>query len=176
MMCLKDAAQRDTSVLTRFAVLCHDLGKATTPKNILPSHYAHEERGAVIAAKFAKRFKFAKEFQQMAVKSAEFHTHIHRIFELKASTILKLFKHFNALKSPTLFDAFVDSCISDCRGRLGFENAEYPQAAYVLSLRDQLKQLNTKVFIKEDMSGEQIKEAIYRGQLNFLKSIHQQKI
>lgn len=175
MMCLADAGKRKTSLLTRFAVLCHDLGKATTPVEILPSHHGHEQRGVTIAKAFTKRFKFAKDFQQMAVKSAEFHTHVHRIFELKASTILKLFKQFNALKPNTLFDQFVDACISDCRGRLGFENADYPQAAYVLLLRDQLKKLDTQQFIKEGMSGEQIKEAIYRGQLAFLKSIHQQQ-
>ncbi len=171
MMCLAQAAKRKATRLTRFAVLCHDLGKATTPNEILPSHHAHEARGKSIAASFSNRLKVPKKYRDMGVKTAEFHSHIHRIEELKPKTILKLFKAFGVHKDLSLFTQFVESCIADSRGRLGFENVEYPQAKQALKLAYQFQQFDAKPFIKEGMSGEAIGEAIHRGQVDFIKQL-----
>ncbi len=171
MMCLADSAKRDCSRLTRYAVLCHDLGKANTPKNILPSHHGHEDRGATLAKQMSQRLKVAKKYRDMAVKTAQYHSHIHRIDELKAQTILKLFKVFGINKDLSLFTQFVDSCISDSRGRLGFEAAEYPQAKYALKLAYQFQQFQTNDVIKEGMTGEQIEQAIHQAQVAFIKKM-----
>lgn len=45
MMALDRAAAMTNRTEVRFAVLAHDLGKGTTPKEILPHHFGHEERG-----------------------------------------------------------------------------------------------------------------------------------
>ncbi|PID64589.1 MAG: multifunctional CCA addition/repair protein, partial [Gammaproteobacteria bacterium] len=121
MMCLADAAKRHSTRLTRYAVLCHDLGKATTPADILPSHRGHEARGIDLARQMSERLKVPKKYRDMGMKTAEFHSHIHRFYELTPQTILRLFKAFGVLKELSLFAQFIDSCIADNRGRLGFE-------------------------------------------------------
>lgn len=170
MMCLADAAQRKTTRLTRYAVLCHDLGKATTPAETLPSHHGHEARGMEIAVAMSNRLKVPKKYREMGVKTAEFHTHIHKFDELTPKTILKLFKAFGVLKDLALFGQFIDSCISDSRGRLGFEDNDYPQAKTALKLAYQFQQFDAKPFVNAEMSGEQIGQAIHAAQIQFIKS------
>jgi tRNA nucleotidyltransferase (CCA-adding enzyme) len=46
MMVLDMSAQLEGSLAVRFACLCHDLGKGTTPADVLPRHIGHEERSA----------------------------------------------------------------------------------------------------------------------------------
>lgn len=171
MLCLADAAKRNTTRLTRYAVLCHDLGKATTPAELLPSHHGHEQRGVALAEKMSQRLKVSKKYRDMAMKTAEFHTHVHRIDELKPQTILKLFKLFGVHKDLSLFAQFIESCISDSRGRLGFEDNEYPQAKTALKLAYQFQQFDAKPFIEEGMSGEAIGQAIHQAQVNFIKQL-----
>ncbi|MDE4012354.1 HD domain-containing protein, partial [Glaesserella parasuis] len=36
-----------------FAALCHDLGKALTPKDILPHHYEHGQKGVAPTEHFS---------------------------------------------------------------------------------------------------------------------------
>lgn len=170
MMCLADAAKRDCSRLTRYAVLCHDLGKATTPTDILPSHHGHEARGIELTINMSKRLKVPKKYREIATKTAEFHTHIHRFNELKPQTILKLFKTFGVLRDLSFFSQFIDSCLADSRGRLGSENAEYPQAKIALKLAYRFQQFDAKSVIKDGMSGEQIGQAVHQAQIQFIKA------
>jgi tRNA nucleotidyltransferase (CCA-adding enzyme) len=46
MMVLDQVCRLSDDTATRFAAVCHDLGKATTPADLLPRHHGHEERGA----------------------------------------------------------------------------------------------------------------------------------
>lgn len=169
MMALADAAKRRTSRLTRYAVLCHDLGKATTPKLCLPKHHGHEQRGERIARTMANRLKLPKKYREMGIKTAQYHTHIHRFDELTPKTILKVFKAFGVAKDLSLFSAFLQSCIADSRGRLGFENSDYPQAKMALKLAYQFQQFDASTVINEGMSGEQIGQAVYQAQVAFIK-------
>lgn len=169
MMCLADAAKRKATRLTRYAVLCHDLGKANTPADILPSHHGHELRGVEMAKTLSSRLKVPKKYREIALKTAEFHTHIHRFNELKPKTVLKLFKTFGVQKDLSQFAQFIDSCIADSRGRLGFEDSEYPQAKTALKLAYQFQQLDTSAAITEETTGAAIGEAIQQMQLAFIK-------
>jgi len=46
MMVLDMAARLATTLTVRFACLVHDLGKGTTPADMLPRHIGHEQRSA----------------------------------------------------------------------------------------------------------------------------------
>ncbi|MBS9778126.1 MAG: multifunctional CCA addition/repair protein [Gammaproteobacteria bacterium] len=170
MMCLADSARRKTTRLTRYAVMCHDLGKATTSTEILPSHHGHEQRGVELAEAMSQRLKVPKKYRDIGMKTAEFHTHIHRIDELKPQTILKLFKSFGVQKDLSQFAQFIESCISDSRGRLGYEDTEYPQAKTALKLAYQFQQFDHRPFVEEGMSGEAIGQAIHQAQISFIKN------
>ena len=56
----------------------------------------------------------------------EYHTHCHRAFELKPSTILKTLQSLDAFRRPERFAQFLLACEADARGRQGFEDNDYP--------------------------------------------------
>ncbi len=55
LMCLQQATRLNASREVRYAVLVHDLGKATTSPDLWPSHPAHEQRSVELARLLSRR-------------------------------------------------------------------------------------------------------------------------
>jgi tRNA nucleotidyltransferase (CCA-adding enzyme) len=130
MMVLEQAAILSEDVDVRFAALVHDLGKATTPKDELPSHKGHELRSAKLVKSLAKRLPVPNACRDLGCLVAEFHAHCHRAFELRPETILKVLNRTDAFRRVERFEKFLLACEADSRGRTGLENEAYPQADY----------------------------------------------
>ena len=128
MMALRTSARLSDSVAVRFAVLAHDLGKATTPRWMLPAHRGHEERSVGLLEEFCERFPVPRRFRELAVAVARHHGKVHRAAELRPATIYKLIEAVDALRRPQRFEEFLLGCEADARGRLGLEDRSYPQA------------------------------------------------
>ena len=60
------AAARGASTEAVFAALLHDVGKGTTPENMLPHHYGHEERGLALLPEIAAGLKIPKRWRKCA--------------------------------------------------------------------------------------------------------------
>ncbi|MEM9172781.1 MAG: multifunctional CCA addition/repair protein [Pseudomonadota bacterium] len=131
LLSLDAAASMTDDVSVRFAVLVHDLGKATTPEDQWPSHHGHERRSRDLAAEFCDKLRAPKRFRKLAADVAEFHTHCHRATTLKPKTLLKVLDSIGAFRDPAQLERFVIACEADARGRTGFESRAYPQADYV---------------------------------------------
>jgi tRNA nucleotidyltransferase (CCA-adding enzyme) len=131
LMALQQAAALSQATEVRFAVLLHDLGKGTTPKEEWPHHIAHEHRGVKLVKQVCRRLKAPNRHRDVALLACEYHTHCHRALELRGGTIMKLFNATGALRQPERFEAFLLSCEADARGRLGLEGRDYPQADYL---------------------------------------------
>ncbi len=130
-----DAAARDGYTLeVRFAALMHDLGKATTPKDILPRHIGHETRGVELIKKLAQRLRIPADCRDLALLAARYHGDIHRARELRAETVIRLFQSADAWRRPERFAQLLQTCTADARGRAGHEQDAYPQADYLLQL------------------------------------------
>jgi len=84
MMALEQARADDLPVAARWAVVCHDLGKALTPVDELPSHHGHEEAGEPLAENISRRVGAPKEAISLAKQLCAHHTRIHRALELSA--------------------------------------------------------------------------------------------
>ena len=171
MLCLKKAAELDFDNEVRFAVLTHDLGKANTPQDILPSHHGHERRGIKLTQAFCKKWRVPKNSTDLAVMTCEYHTHIHRMYELKPSTILKLFSQTDIYRRPERFIKMTQACVADARGRTGFENDPYPQADYACRLAKQINDLDISSVIKSGAQGSELGQAIHQYRLEHLKTL-----
>ena len=165
MMALQQSAKLGYDNETRFAVLMHDLGKATTPKLILPGHRGHESRSRKLAQVFCKRWRVPRAHSELAAITAEFHTHVHRAFDLKPTTLLKLFSQTDAFRKPERFRQMLNACIADVRGRSGFENREYPQADYLDQLAQKLREIDTVGLRQQGLSGKALGDALRRERL-----------
>ena len=153
LMCLQQSALLKTNTATRFAVLCHDFGKATTDKALLPKHIGHEVRSKKIANSFCERLKVPNEFTRLTLNVAEHHLLTHQALELKASTVLKLFKKVSAFQQKENLTNFLLACEADARGRTGFENRDYPNGSYLLSLFDAAQAVDSSEIDAEKYSG-----------------------
>ena len=167
MMCLQKSAELGHDNETRLAVLMHDLGKATTPANVLPSHHGHEQRGVKLVKAFCKRWKIPKAHTELALITTEFHTHVHRALELKATTILKLFTSVDIYRKHARFNKMLNACLADARGRTNFENVAYPQAAYLERLGNLLIHANLSEIKQRGLQGKDFGDAVrdYRLQI-----------
>jgi tRNA nucleotidyltransferase (CCA-adding enzyme) len=114
----------------------HDLGKALTPKDLLPSHRGHEEAGVPLVEALSQRLRVPNGFRELAVLGARHHAVVHRAAELRADTVLKLFETTDAFRRPERFAELLVVCESDARGRTGLEDRPYPQAEYLARARD----------------------------------------
>lgn len=136
MLAVRYAAKIGAPTSVRFAVLTHDLGKALTPEDILPSHRGHEEAGVPLVEALSERLRVPNGFRELAVLAARHHAVVHRAAELRPDTMLKLFEATDAFRRPERFSELLLVCESDARGRTGLEGNPYPQAAYLLRARD----------------------------------------
>jgi tRNA nucleotidyltransferase (CCA-adding enzyme) len=128
LMSLQQAVKLSPSTCVRFATLLHDLGKGTTPPDEWPRHIAHEDRSLPLVKQLCERIATPKDYKDLALMVAQWHTHCHRALELKPATILKVLQSNDAFRRPERFEQFLVCCEADARGRTGFEAREYPQA------------------------------------------------
>ncbi len=131
LMALALAASLSAEPRVRFAVLVHDLGKATTPPDVLPGHAGHEERGVTIIRDLAARMRIPNDWRDLATVVSRYHCLSHRALELRPGTVVKLLDGTDALRRPERFEEFLTACEADLRGRKGFADRTYPQAEYL---------------------------------------------
>jgi tRNA nucleotidyltransferase (CCA-adding enzyme) len=136
LMVLEQAVHLSDAPRVRFAALVHDLGKASTPAAEWPGHRGHEERSVALIEALSARLKLPADYRDLAVIVARYHGNVHRAFELKPGTILGMLEKTDAFRRPERFAQALLACEADSRGRLGLEQAPYPQREYLLGARD----------------------------------------
>lgn len=144
----------------RFAALVHDLGKALSPKATLPAHHGHERAGLPILAALCERLRVPNAFRHLAQQVMQYHTHAHRVVELKAATLTDLLINLGAFKSTSLLPAFLLACEADAKGRTGLEDQPYPQADYIQRVAHAAAAVDTSTVLSSGLQGAQIGEAI----------------
>ncbi|VWX55486.1 fused tRNA nucleotidyl transferase; 2'3'-cyclic phosphodiesterase and 2'nucleotidase and phosphatase [Burkholderiales bacterium 8X] len=127
MMVLDLAARLGASLPVRFACLVHDLGKGTTDPAVLPRHIGHEQRSARLLAKVCERWRVPVEIRELADVVAREHGNIHRSGDLNPTAVMRLLLRCDAIRRPARFAEALLACECDARGRLGLEDAPYPQ-------------------------------------------------
>lgn len=166
---LAQAVRLSDSPCVRFAALVHDLGKGRTPLSIWPSHRGHEERGAAAIQQLAKRMKIPKAFEALAMLTSQFHSLVHKAFELRPHTILELFEKTDAFRRHERFLAMLVVCKADARGRPGHEEDEYPQQTYLTRILLSLRSLSVQQFIDAGLTGEAISQAVHQARLKVIE-------
>lgn len=153
----------------RFAAICHDLGKAKTPKSNWPHHHGHEKLGITPTRNLCKRLKVPSYYQQLAELTCEYHTHIHKIVELRPETVVKLFNTFDVWRKPLRFMEFLLVCFADTRGRKGFEHSQYPQQEFALTLYQAALKVDVQSIIAAGFEHKAIRDQLNRGRIFAVK-------
>ncbi|MBR5914474.1 MAG: HD domain-containing protein [Selenomonadaceae bacterium] len=66
MQIVDKVAAVNKSPKVRFAALAHDLGKGTTPLEMLPHHYQHEQRGLKVLQEMDERIHLPNDWKKLA--------------------------------------------------------------------------------------------------------------
>ena len=165
LMVLKMAASITASTVVRFAALVHDLGKAATPKNSWPSHPGHEQLGATLIEALAQRLKVPNEHRELGVMVSLHHTRCHRAGVHEAEDLYITLEATDALRRPERFELFLLACEADARGRLGLENAPYPQAGILRQALQATKQTDIQSLMAEHKNSRELGLAIRHARI-----------
>ncbi|MDY0743567.1 multifunctional CCA addition/repair protein [Paucibacter sp. R3-3] len=127
LMVLDQCALQEAPLAVRYACLCHDLGKGTTPADVLPRHIGHEGRSERLARKVSERWRVPTDCRELAELVAREHTHVHQSEGFSPEARLRLLERCDAWRRPERFRQMLWACECDARGRLGLEARDYPQ-------------------------------------------------
>jgi len=133
-MVLDASARMNAPLEVRFACLCHDLGKGTTPADVLPRHIGHEQRSEKLTRALCTRWRVPVECKELAELVAREHGNIHQSLGFGAEAVLRLLVRCDALRRPERFLLALQACECDARGRLGKEHDAYAQGPRLASL------------------------------------------
>ena len=175
LMVLDQAANLSADPEVRFAALVHDLGKATTPREIWPSHHGHGERGVELIDKLCDRLRIPNRYRELATVVSRYHLNCHRIDELSPKVVVGKLEGLDAFRRPERFDKFLLACEADARGRKGKERQDYPQAGMFRKYREACLSVDTKSLDIKDLKGAQIAERIRLQRIRAVKQVKMQE-
>ena len=164
-MCLDYAVNHRYTPVEKFALFCHDFGKAETPKEILPSHHGHGPRGVHIINEFADRLKIPNDFRTAACYVASEHSFVHTALHRSCREILDFFIRISAFRFPERMEIIINCCTADIRGRLGFENLRYSHADYVRALFRCAVNVSVREVVAAGFRGAEINNELNRRRL-----------
>jgi tRNA nucleotidyltransferase (CCA-adding enzyme) len=159
-MVLEEAVGLTKDPVTRFAALVHDLGKAVSPMGSWPKHHGHEERGVPIIEALCSRLRIPNEYRLLAVMTSRYHLMIHRLSELRADTVVKIFDSVDAFRRPQLFSDLLIACEADSSGR--GKKVVYTQAPRWQALLCECAKVEVKKVIDEGYQGNAIKHELHK--------------
>jgi tRNA nucleotidyltransferase (CCA-adding enzyme) len=175
MMVLDMAARLAVPLPVRFACLTHDLGKGTTAPELLPKHPGHEERSAQLLRDVCDRLRVPSECRELADVVAREHGHINRSAEFDAAALVRLLERCDAFRKPQRFDAALLACECDARGRLGFEDAPYPQRPHLIAVLQAAQAVGTHAIAtaaqQRGVAGPQIGELIHAARVQAVQRL-----
>ncbi len=170
MMVVDMAARLSPDPEVRFAALTHDLGKGSTPTDILPSHKGHEGRSVVLLDALGERFKVPRRFLDLARIVARYHGQVHKLAELRPGTLLDLLEGADAFRRPDRFHQMVTTCEADFRGRAGYEGRPYPQGERLRRVFAAAAGLDMRQIVARAASPEQIPMRIREARVAAVRS------
>ena len=170
MMVLDMSARLNGSLPVRFACLGHDLGKGTTPADVLPRHLGHEQRSVALVREVCDRLRVPLACRELAEVVAREHGNVHRSGEFNAPAVLRLLERCDAIRRPDRFNEMLLACECDARGRLGLEESAYPQRRRLGRALELARSVDSAAVAAQaaarGLSGPAVGEAIHQARAN----------
>ena len=170
MMVLDYAASQHYSLPVRFAALTHDLGKGTTPPDILPRHIGHEERSVNLLRDVCRRLRVPNDCKELAHIVAKHHGKVHQAVEMRPETLVKLLQDTDAFRQPERFREFLRACECDSRGRTGFEDKPFPQADKLLKVLEVATNVDAGAVARQFDEPEVIRQKVFEARVDAVKA------
>jgi len=118
-----------------YSALVHDLGKAVTPKELLPNHHGHEDEGVPLVKELSEALGVPNKWKDTALFATEYHGKFHRIGEIRDIKVSDLL--MKAHKNPIGLDGFAAIGLADTRGK-GDPTKEHPYYEFALRAGEEI--------------------------------------
>ena len=117
---------REAPVAVKLGVLCHDFGKAATPRALWPRHHGHDATGVPIVRAFCARLRIPTALSRAAVLATAEHLRVHKFPEMRPGKQVDLIARADStvLKAEGL----ATICCADSRGRIPPAGTDGPMA------------------------------------------------
>ncbi|WP_047541693.1 multifunctional CCA addition/repair protein [Methylotenera versatilis] len=171
MMVIDYAAKHNFSLPIRFAALTHDLGKGTTPVDVLPRHIGHEIRSVDLLKDVSKRLRVPNDCKELAHIVAKFHGKLHQTSKMRADTLLEFLMELDAIRQPARFADFLKACEADSRGRTGLESCDLPESELLNKALKAAVSVDAGAIAQEFSEAEKIKAAVFQARLKVIQQI-----
>lgn len=179
ILALRVADELEADPLTKFAVLCHDFGKAITYKDNGNLH-GHEKAGVDVIQSLCERLKIYNIYRDTAKYVAENHTKVHAISPrdgnngLKPKSIMKIFEAAGQADQKMKVYTLADACYCDAKGRGGdFRHKPYLQGHFLLEAYDAMTKVDskaiTKPLLEKGKKGKEIGEAVRVARIDAIR-------
>ena len=107
----------------------------------------------------------ARGHRDLAVAACREHLNVHRLDELRDSTVHDLLLRCDAFRKPGRIDRLATVCEADKRGRLGHEDAAYPQADALRRLHAAACAVNARDLALDGLDGPAVGEALRKARI-----------
>ncbi|AKJ27256.1 phosphatase [Caldimonas brevitalea] len=175
MMVLDMSARLQANLPTRFACLCHDLGKGTTPEELLPRHLGHEARSVDLLRELCQRLRVPNDCRELAEVVAREHGNIHRSGDMRAAALVRLLERCDGLRKPSRFADALLACECDARGRLGLEHDAYAPRPRLLRVLQAVQSVPTaelaEAAVARGLKGPQIAQVIHQARVEAVATL-----
>lgn len=169
MLVLNHARHQTSDLTCLYAALLHDLGKALTPKDILPRHIGHEHRGVSVVSAFLDKYAIHKQ-ESFILAFVKHHLNIHRALELSPKKLIDLLQAFRIKKSSDeALKNLIICAKSDAYGK-GTETPPYPQADFLREVVKVLENLDLDALTK-DVLPHKRKDIVLMHKIESLKRL-----
>ena len=150
----------------RFSSLVHDLGKGTTPLEILPHHYGHEDRGEKLVVEFGSRIGVPKSWIKCGKVSAKWHMKGGKFNEMTPKKQVEFIEKVG----DTLLGLDGMKIVVMCDK---YRNGKYPEDIVFDKIgKECIKEINGRYIMeKYDLKeGIRIKEKLHQERINYIKN------
>lgn len=151
---------------TRFSCLVHDLGKGTTPREMLPHHYGHEDRGERLVVTFGNRIGTPKSWIKCGKIAAKEHMKGGKFNEMSPKKQLEFIEKVD--KSLLGLDGMKTVVMCD-----KYRDGKYPESVvFNIIGKECLETINGKYIIEKYhiKDGIQIKSKLHEERINWIKN------
>lgn len=126
---LTEAAHCRAPLAVRFALLVMNVGKADSPREHLPVHYRHIERGRPRIEAISDRFGVPDQCRELALLALTECERVHRVSEMRAGPVALMLDRLQAFDQPALFQLMMTLCTCDYLAYGNRSGKPYPKAA-----------------------------------------------
>ena len=166
MMVIDYAARCGYSLPIRCAALLHDLGKGATPAAEWPKHHGHEARSLRLVEQVCKRLRIPNDSRDLALMTAREHGNVGRALELRPNTVVTLLERCDAFRKPQRFVDMLRASECDHRGRAGFAERPFPQAARLEAALHAARSVNAGEIAQRHLDRpQQIPQAVHAARV-----------